>query len=131
MPRSLSGGDPLLFRHRQVHGQEHGARGVDGHGGGHLVQGDALEEALHVGQGVDGHPHLAHLALGQGVVRVIADLGGQVEGHRQAGLARLQQEVVALVGLLGGGEAGVLAHGPVAAPVGGGLHRPGVRILPR
>ena len=124
-------GDSLLFGHHQVHGQEYGAGRVDGHGSGDLIQGDALEEALHVRQGVDGDPHFAHFALGQGVVGVEADLGGQVEGHRKAGLAGLQQEVITLVGLIGGAKAGVLAHRPVAAPIGGGLHRPGVRVLAR
>ena len=38
----------------------------------------------------DGHAHLAHLAGGHRVIRVIADLGGQVEGHREAGLALLR-----------------------------------------
>ena len=124
-------GHPLLLGHRQVHGQDDGAGRIDGHGGGHLVQGDALEESLHVPQGVDAHPDLAHFALGQGVVGIIADLGGEVEGHGQPGLAGFQEEMVALVGLLGGGETGILAHGPEAAAVGGGLHRPGVGILAR
>jgi hypothetical protein len=57
---------PLLFSHGQVHGHDDGAGGIDGHGGGDLVQGNALEEALHVPQGVDGHPDFAHLPLGQG-----------------------------------------------------------------
>ncbi len=123
-------GHALLFGHGQVHGQDDGARGVDGHGGGYLVQRDALKEALHVPEGVDGHPDLTHLALGQLVVGVVADLGGEVKGHGQARLPGLQEEMVALVGFLGGAEPGILTHGPEAPPVGGGLHRPGVGVLP-
>ena len=63
------------------------------------------------------------------MIGIVADLGGEVEGHRQAGLTGFQEEVVTFVGLLGGGETGVLAHGPEAAAISGGLHRPGVRIL--
>ena len=40
--------DPLLFRNGKIHGQEHGGRGIDGHGGAHLVQGDAAEQDFHV-----------------------------------------------------------------------------------
>ena len=37
---------------------------VDRHGGGHLAEVDAVEEGLHVDQGVDGDPGPADLALG-------------------------------------------------------------------
>ena len=43
------------------------------------------KQHLHVLEAVDGDAHPAHLAHGVGVVRVVADLGGQVEGHGEAG----------------------------------------------
>ena len=125
----LRRGDALLAGRRDVHGQDRSGRGVDGHGGGDLVQRDLVEERLHVLQAADGHADLAHLALGQGMVAVVADLRGQVEGHREAGLALLQQVAVAAVGLLGAGEAGVLAHGPEAAAVHGRLDAAGEGVL--
>src|SRR5690606_21257637 len=52
------------------------------------------------------------------------------EGHAQAGLPALEQVVVARVALLGAAEARVLAHGPEAAAVHGGLHAAGEGVLP-
>ena len=80
-------GHALLLGHGEVHGREDGGGAVDGHGGGDLVEGDAVEEDLHVLQGVDGDAAPADLARGQGVVGVVAHEGGQVEGDRQPGLA--------------------------------------------
>ena len=64
-----------------------------------------------------------------GVIRVVADLRGQVKGHRKAGLSLLEQVAVALVGFFGRGIAGILAHGPEAAAVHGGLHAAGEGIF--
>ena len=52
-----------LLGHGHVHGQQDGGGRVDGHGRGHRAQVDAGVEVLHVGQGVDRHPALAHLYL--------------------------------------------------------------------
>ena len=52
-----------------------------------LSRGRSGQEQPHVGQRVDGHADLADLALGAGVVGVVAHLGRQVEGARQPGLA--------------------------------------------
>ena len=102
---------------------------IDGHGGAHLIQRDPLEKSLHICEGIDGHPHLAHLALGQGVVRIVADLGGQIKGHAQPRLAMFQEILVAFVGFFGAGKTGILAHGPEPAPIHGGLHPAGVRKI--
>ena len=104
--------DPLLLPDQLVEEQQHGRRGVDGHRGRDLVEGDALEQPAHVGQGIDGHPDLADLARGHRVVGVVAHLGGQVEGDAEPGLAVLEQVAEAGVGLGGRPEAGVLAHRP-------------------
>jgi hypothetical protein len=44
-----------------------------------LVELDAVEEALHVLQRVDRDAHFPDLPLGHRVVRVVADLRGEVE----------------------------------------------------
>ena len=122
---------PLLLGHGHVEGQEDSRGGVDGHGGGDLLQGDLLEEDLHIGQGGDGDAHLAYLALSDGIIGVVANLGRQVEGHGEAGLALLQEVAVAAVGLLGVAEAGILAHGPEPTAVHGGLDSAGKGELTR
>ena len=129
VPEILSAETPCFLGDGDVHAEQDGGGGVDGHGGGDLVQRDAVEEDLHVGQRVDGDADLADFALAHGGVRVVAHLGRQVKGHREAGLAGGEQVFVALVGFLGGAETGVLAHGPEAAAVHGRLHAAGVRIL--
>ena len=129
VPEILSADDALLFGHGDVHAEQDGGGGVDRHGGGDLVQRDAVEEDLHVGQRVDGHADLADFALAHGGVGVVAHLGRQVEGHREAGLAGREQVFVALVGFLGRAETGVLAHGPEAAAVHGRLHAAGVGVF--
>jgi hypothetical protein len=48
---------------------------------------------------------------------------------RSAAGAVREQVVVAAVGLLGGAHAGVLAHGPEAAAVHGGLDAAGVGLV--
>jgi hypothetical protein len=70
---------------------------------------------------VDGHAGLAHVAGHARVVAVVAAVGGQVEGHRHALPAGGQRLAVEGVGFFGGGEAGVLADGPGAHRVHGGL----------
>ena len=120
----------LLLGHQLVEQQQDGGGGVDGHRRRDLVEGQAGQQQAHVGQRVDGHPDLAHLALGPGVVRVEPHLGGEVEGARQPGLARAQEELEALVGVLGRPEPGVLPHGPQPAPVHAGVDAPRVGRLP-
>ena len=112
-----------------VEREQDGGGGVDGHRGGDGVELDALEEALHVVEGGDGDADVADFADGQGIVGVIADLGGEIEGDGEAGGAVREEEVVAAVGLLGVAEAGVLAHRPEAAAVHGGLDAAGEGVL--
>ena len=128
VPPSDVGRDALLLGHQLVEQQQDGGGGVDGHRRRHLVEGEAGEQQAHVGERVDGHPDLAHLALGARVVGVVPHLGGQVEGARQPGLAGRQQELEALVGGLGGPEPGVLAHRPQPAPVHVGSDAPRVGV---
>ena len=98
--------------------REHGA--VHRHGNGHLVQGDAVEEDLHVLDGVDGHAGLAHVSGDAGVVGVIAAVRGQVKSDGEALVAGCEGSAVKRVGLLGRGEPGVLADRPWLVGVHGG-----------
>ena len=119
----------LLLGGGDVEREQDRPGGVDRHRGRDLLERDARGEGLHVLQRGDRDADLADLALGDGVVGVVADLGRQVEGDGEAGLSLLEQELVAAVGLLSVGEAGVLAHRPEPAAVHGGLDAPGVRVL--
>ena len=118
-PREPLRGYALLLAHADVEGEQHGRGRVDRHGGGDVVEGNALEQRLHVGQGGDGHPALAHLAQRERMVRIAAHEGRQVEGHGEAVRAVLEQVLEARVGLGGGAEARELPHGPDLAAVHG------------
>ena len=63
------------------------------------------------------------------MVRVHADLCRQIEGNGQSGGAMREQVLVTLVGFFRVAHAGILAHGPEAATVHGGLHAPRKREL--
>ena len=63
------------------------------------------------------------------MIGIQADLGGQVEGDGEAGGAVGQQIFVAFVGFFGVAHAGILAHGPEAAAVHGGLDAAGIGIV--
>ena len=130
-PVERSCGDPLLLGHQLVEHQQDRGGGVDRHGGGNLVEGNLLKEHPHVFNRVDGHPDLAHLAVRQGVVGVIAHLGGQIEGDGQASGSCSEQLPVALIGFSRGPKARVLPHRPGPAGVHRRVDPAGVRKLPR
>ncbi len=134
-PRPLAGqgvhGNSLLFSHADVHGQEDACGSVDGHGSGDLVKRNLVEKNLHVPETVNGDADFSALSLSHGVVGVVSYLGGQVEGHRKARGSLGKQVAVPFVRLFGSCEARILAHGPEASPVHGGLHASGKRVLPR
>ncbi len=121
--------DPLLFRYGDVHGQKNRRRGVDGHGGGHFVQGDSLKKDFHVLQRVNGHPALPHLAPGPGTVGVVSHERGVVKSHGEAGLPLGQEVFIPPVGVLRAPETGEHPHGPEPSPVHGGLNPAGVGKL--
>ncbi len=102
----------LLQTRDDVEGQngQHGT--VHGHRHRHAVEGDAVEEDLHVLDRADRHAGLAHVAHHARVVGVVATVRSQVEGHRQTLLAGREVAAVEGVRLLGGREAGILADGP-------------------
>ena len=92
---------------------------------------DPGEQLVHVRQGIDGHADPADLALGQGMVGVVAHLGREVEGDAQAADSLAQEVVVAPVGLGRGAKTGVLAHGPEPSPVHRRLDATGKRETSR
>ena len=102
----------LLLGGGDVEGEEPGGGGVDRHRGVHRLERDAVEEGAHVAEVGDGDADLADLAAGEGVVAVVAGLGGQVEGDREAGLAAGEVGAVERVRGGGGGMAGVGAEEP-------------------
>ena len=108
-----------LPRQRHVEREHPHRRGVDGHGGVHLLKGDALEQHVEVVEAVDRHPDLAHLGTGERVIRGVAGLRGEVEGDREADLAGGEVGAVERVGGAGAGVPGVRAEDPRA--VGGGV----------
>ena len=88
VPLSWSWLDALLLAGDDEAGQhgQHGA--VHRHRHRHLLEGDAVEEDLHVLDRVDRHAGLADVADDARVVGVVAPVGRQVEGDRHALLAR-------------------------------------------
>ena len=87
------------------------------------------EEDLHVGQAADADAARPELALGLGVVGVVAVERRHVVGDRQAGLAGREQRLEPGVRVLGGPEAGEHAHRPEAAAVAGWVDAAGERRL--
>ena len=108
-----------------VERKQNAGRGVDGHRGGNAVERDVGEETLHIFDGVDGDADFADFADGHGRVGVVADLRGQVEGDGKAGGSLVEEEFVTAVALFCIAHAGVLAHGPEASAVHGGLDAAG------
>ena len=77
-----------------------------------LLEVDAVEEMLHVGERVDRDALAAHLAFAHRMVAVVAHQRRHVEVGRQPGLALADQVFEAPVRVLGRAETGDLAHRP-------------------
>ena len=107
----------LLLGGRDVKGQQDRRGAVDGEAGADLVQGDAVEKDLGVGQGVHRHPDPADLLAVLGIVGVVPALGGQIQRHRKPGAALVEQVAIAPVRFLRGAETGILTKCPQAAAV--------------
>ena len=88
-----------------------------------------IEKNIHVFDGIDGHAALADFAQRKRVVGIHADLRRQVKRYGKAGLALVQEIAITLVGFRGAGETCVLAHGPEAAAVHGGINTASVGKL--
>ena len=70
VPESLPTSAPVALGDGDVEREQDGGGGVDGHRGGDLFKGDAVEEPLHVFDGIDGDADFADFAEGEGVVGV-------------------------------------------------------------
>src|SRR5262249_52168487 len=79
--------DALLVGNGDVERQQPRRSGVDGHGGVHGVERDAVEQRPHVAEVTDRNTDLADFSAGKQMVSVIPSLGRQIEGDREAGLA--------------------------------------------
>jgi hypothetical protein len=101
-------------------GEHRNDRAIHGHRHGNLVERDALEQDLHVLDGIDGDPCLADISDDARMVAVIAAMGGEVEGHRNALLAGRQRLAVEGVGFLRRRETGILADRPRTTGIHGG-----------
>ena len=113
--------DALLFRHGEVHREDHGGGSVDRHGGRDAIEGDPPEENLHVEEGVDSDALPADLAASQRVVAVAPHQGRKVKRGGQPGLAVLQQVVKPGVRVVGRPESGELPHRPETAAIHRGM----------
>ena len=106
--------NPLLLGRDDVAG-EHGQHGaVHRHRHRNLVERDAVEQDLHVLDGIDRDAGLADVADHARMVRVVAAVRGEVERDRHALPAAGERAPVERVGFLGRGKARVLADGPRA-----------------
>ena len=110
--RELLGRDSLLLRRDDVAGQHRQHRAVHGHRHGHLVERDAVEEDLHVFDGVDRDTGLADVADDARVVGVVSAVRRQVERDRHSRLTALEVLPVERVRLFRGRETRVLANRP-------------------
>ena len=128
--RKLADVGALTARHRHIQSQQDRRRRIDGHRGRNFRQIDAVEEPLHIFDRINRDANLPDFACRERVIGIHTDLRRQIERNRQSRSAVGQQIFVALVRFLGVAHAGVLAHGPQAAAVHGGLHAAGEWIFP-
>ena len=111
----------LALGNRDVETEKDGGSGVDGHGSRNFFERDAVEKRFHVFEGVDGNADFADFTKGESVIGIHADLGRKIEGDGEASLTFAEEIAITLVGFDCGAKAGVLAHGPEAAAVHGGI----------
>ncbi len=119
-----------FLRGSEVH-RPHDRRGsVDRHRRRDLVDGDLVEQDLHVADRVDRDALATDLATRKRIVGIAAHERRHVEGGREPGHAVREQVVEALVGVLGRAEARELAHRPEARPIHRGMDAARVRERP-
>ncbi len=121
----------LLFGSGEEEAVQHDRRAVDRHRHGYTIEGNSVEQSLHVGETGDCHAALSNFALGHRIVRVVSHQRRKVERHRETGLAPVEQELVPLIGFLGRREAREQPHRPQARAVHRLVRTPCERILAR
>ena len=85
---------------------------VHGHGDGHLVEGNFVEENFHVFDAVDGDSGFSDVAGDTRVVGIVATVRGQVERDAESLLAGGEIAAVKRVRIFRGRKPRVLANGP-------------------
>ena len=73
-------GHPLFFGRNDEAGQNRQDRAVHGHGDGHVVERDLIEEDFHVFDRINGNTDLSDIADDPGIVRVVSSVGSQIKG---------------------------------------------------
>ncbi len=111
-PGELFDLNPLLLRRHDVERQDREHRAVHRHRDRDPIQRNAIEEHLHVQDGVHRHTRLPNIGKGARMIRVIAAMGGKIESNREALLTASDVASVKSVGFLGRGKPGVLPHRP-------------------
>ena len=119
-----------LLREHDVHRQQNPRGRIDRHRHRDVLQIDAVEQRLHVGERIDRHALTAHLAFAHRMVGVVTHQRRHVEVRRQAGLSLRDEILEAPVGVLAGAEAGDLPHGPQTAAIHRRIRPARERILP-
>ena len=121
VPESCSGRDAGFFSCNYVASQyrQHGT--IHGHGHGHIVQGDVVEEQFHVFHGINGDTGFANVSCDPRMIRVVPPVRGEVKGDRYTVPTAGENPVVEGIGFLGSGKACVLSDGPRPPRVHGGL----------
>ena len=123
----LLSSNTALLGDDNVHRQQGRRGGVDGHRRRYAVEGDLVEQRVHVVDGIDRDTDAPYLPSRAPVVRIDSHLRRQVEGDRQTSLAGIEQHLEAPVGLGRGPKAGILAHRPQAPAIHRGLNAARVR----
>ncbi len=101
-------GDSAFLGERDVEGEQPHGCAVDGHGSVHLFERYRVEESVHIVEAVDGDTDFADFAFGEGMIAVVAALGGEIKGD---GESRLSLCEILSVELVGGVDVGVSCVG--------------------
>jgi hypothetical protein len=96
-----------------------------------LVERNAIEQRLHVGETGDRHARLAYLTFRPHVIGVVAHERREIERRGEPGLPMLEQELEARVGVCRAAEPGELPHGPQLPAIPRGVNAARERIRPR
>ena len=122
--------EAALLRVDDVHGPDHRRGTIDRHRGRNLIQRQAVEQHLHVGQRGDRHAALTKFTRRQLVIRVIAVQRRHIKSRREARLTLREQVLETLVGIFRRAKAREHAHRPGLGAVHRRLHAARIGILP-
>src|SRR5690606_20179726 len=115
-------GDTSVISKRHIEAEKDRSRSVDRHGSSDFIQGDLIEEDLHIAERIDRDTHLADLAKGKGTVAVVSHQRGEIERGRQPRLSLFEEISKPLIRLPWRSEASEHPHGPKPATVHRRLH---------